>query len=135
MDSYPPQQGGSGYRVDRRVQLPSNLSEEERSFVPRFASLLERRGYEPVYGGGAPYALEFSLDEGPINIDATARLYRHGDTLVDVTERDGGPRILMNRSGVRQTAVQRCLEEFDSQLEDAPWGDDRNYPDARGYEW
>ena len=66
--------------------------------------------------GHAEYQLVFTIETGPINADATISLSHGGRVVAQAAGRDGGPRIILRRAEVVATAVQRALEQFDSQL-------------------
>lgn len=96
------------------IQAPSN--EREATHLPGVVGALQRNGFTPLRQGHAEYQLVFTIETGPINADATISLSQAGRVVAEARGRDGGPRIILNRSAVVATAVQHALEQFDSQL-------------------
>ena len=113
--SVPPAQREADRR-DRMVTMPMNPDMRERQYLPDVASVLEDADFSPVIDGGVPNQLEFDIDEGPINTVVTVRLIRRGQVFASAEGRDGGPRSLIDRSGVVRNAVHRCLRDFEDQL-------------------
>jgi hypothetical protein len=102
------------------VQMPADLDQREAAYMGEIASVLQRRGYQPVNGGYALYRLDFSIETGPVNADATLTLTQGPRVIAEATGRDGGPRIIFDREGVVRSAMTRCLEQFEPQLRGAP---------------
>jgi hypothetical protein len=96
------------------IQAPSN--EREATHLPGVVGALQRNGFTPIRHGHAEYQLVFTIETGPINADATISLSQAGRVVAQARGRDGGPRIILNRSAVVATAVQRALEQFDNEL-------------------
>lgn len=121
-------------QVDRRVQIPQPRNSYESTHLQQVVNLLRRNGFDPV-----PYAashrLYFTIETGPVNADATIRLYREGRTVVDAFGRDGGPMIIVDRSRVVRNAVDKALVEFEGQLrrQGSDWSYPTPYPSYPGY--
>ncbi len=96
--------------------MPNDLDQRESGYVGQIASLLQQHGYQPVNGGYADYQLNFTIETGPVNADATLTLHQGPRIVAQAKGRDGGPRIIFDRSGVVRNAVDRCLPQFASQL-------------------
>ena len=96
--------------------MPRNLDQREAGYLGMIGGMLEQNGYQPVNGGYADYELDFTIETGPVNADATLTL-RQGPRIINqATGRDGGPRIIIDRNGVVRNAVDRCLNEFAPRL-------------------
>lgn len=112
-------------KPDRSVSLPYEIGVRERQYLPDIADMLEEYNFHPVQYGGAPYKLDFTIDDGPINADTTITLYKHGQVLVRAQGRDGGPKMVFDRPGVIRRSFQRCLADFEDQLDRAArWDED-----------
>ncbi|MBL9113390.1 MAG: hypothetical protein JNJ83_00170 [Verrucomicrobiaceae bacterium] len=109
----PPGPGGPPVRT---VLMPNDLDEREVQYLGQIASILQRNGYQPANRGPAEYKLEFSIETGPVNADATLRLMSRSGIVAEATGRDGGPRIIFDRNGVARNAANRCFDEFEPQL-------------------
>ena len=100
----------------RTVLMPIDLDEREVQYVGQIASILQRNGYQPVDRGPAEYKIEFTIETGPVNADATLRLLGRSGIVAEATGRDGGPRIIFDRNGVARNAANRCFDQFEPQL-------------------
>ena len=98
------------------VLMPRNLDQREAGYLGRIATLLEQNGLRPVDGGFAEFQLDFSIETGPVNADAVLVMRDGPRVMAQAKGRDGGPRIILNRSGVVDNAVNACLSDFSAQL-------------------
>jgi hypothetical protein len=102
--------------------MPTDVDEREAGYLGQIANVLRRNGYEPVGGGYADHRLTFTIETGPVNADATLVLDQRGRVVAQATGREGGPRIIFDRSGVVRVAVDRCLANFEPQLRGPRYG-------------
>jgi hypothetical protein len=120
-------------QVDRRVQIPQPQNNYESAHLQQVVNVLRQSGFDPV-PYSANHRLYFTIETGPVNADATIRLYREGQVVVDAFGRDGGPLIIVDRARVVRNAVDRALAEFDSQLRRLPdWSRPTPYGSYPGY--
>jgi hypothetical protein len=125
----PPGPGGAGAAQRQpTVLLPYELDERETGYMRQITGMLRENGYQTVRGGYADYQLDFSIETGPVNADANLVLREGNRTVAQGFGRDGGPRIILNRNQVVRNAVDRCLAEFEPQLQNAR----RSYGGQRG---
>ena len=97
------------------VLMPLTLNDRSSQYVGRVDETLRRSGLEPVYRGSADMRLEFSIDEGPVNVDTYLRLVDRGRVVALGQARASGP-LLINRERVVQDSFYRALAQFESQL-------------------
>lgn len=123
----PPSSGetGPGIRPALAVLMPVPRNDYEARHLPQVFRALERHGYNPVSYGYPDLRLQFTIETGPVNADATITLLRGSRIIARAFGRDGGPRIIMDRSGVVLVAVDRALRDLDVQLGNAGpgWGE------------
>lgn len=110
---------GPGY-APPPVLMPLTLNDRSTQYVGRVDEALRRARLEPVYRGSADMRLEFSIDEGPVNVDTTLRLVDRGRVVAFGQARASGP-LLIQRERVVQDSFYRALAQFESQL-------NRSYP-------
>jgi hypothetical protein len=96
-----PPVGGPGYIPPQppRVLMPVDLNVREQAYVSEIENVLRRGGYDIIYRGDADHLLEFTIDEGPINVVTFIRLVDHGRTVGLGEGRASGPP-LINRNRI-----------------------------------
>ena len=133
----PPPPGGSGpgLRPALAVLMPMARNDYEARHLPQVARVLERHGYNPVSYGYPDLRLQFTIETGPVNADATITLLRGSRVIARAFGRDGGPRIIVDRSGVVASAMDRALRDLDVQLDRSGpgWGGPMPYGPTPGY--
>lgn len=112
-----PPVGGPGYvpPPPPRVLMPVNLNTREQAYVPEIENVLRRAGYDTIYRGDADHLLEFTIDEGPINVVTFIRLADHGRVVGLGEGRASGPPLL-NRNRVLEDSFYQALRMFESRL-------------------
>lgn len=125
-----PGYAGPGPRPAPRVLMPGGLSQNEARFVPEIEDALIRAGYRPTRDRSAEYALEFEVDDGPVNADTHLILYREGSEVARAYARVGGPRILLQRQEFIRQSFEKCLNDFEGQLGRSTHMDDWHRPDG-----
>jgi hypothetical protein len=113
----PPPTGGPGFNAPPppRVLMPIDLTVREQAYVPEIENVLRRAGYDPIYRGDADQLLEFTIDEGPINVLTFIRLVDHGRTVGLGEGRAAGPP-LINRNQVLADSFYQALRMFEGRL-------------------
>jgi hypothetical protein len=95
--------------------MPVSGTVRERAFVPQIEGVLQRNGLLPVYRGRTEMVLEFTIEEGPVNVDTYIRLIDHGRVAALGQGRACGPP-LINRNRVLEDSFLRALTDFERQL-------------------
>jgi hypothetical protein len=116
VDNQPfPPGGGLAPSPPPTVLMPVSGTVRERAFVPQIEGVLQRNGLVPVYRGRAEMVLEFTIEEGPVNVDTYIRLIDHGRVAALGQGRASGPP-LINRNRVLEDSFFRALTDFERQL-------------------
>jgi hypothetical protein len=112
-----PVPGGTGWvpPPPPKVLMPVDLSARERAYVPQVEDVLRRSGLDPVYRGSADLLLEFSIEEGPINVDTNLRLIDDDRVEALGQGRASGPP-LINRNGILEASFYQALRGFEGEL-------------------
>jgi hypothetical protein len=95
--------------------MPVDLTVREQAYAPQIEDILRRSGYDPIYRGNADLLLEFSIDEGPINVVTFIRLAEQGRVLALGEGRASGPPLL-NRNRILEDSFYQALRMFESQM-------------------
>jgi hypothetical protein len=111
-----PRRSGGQQQPERTVLVQPPNNEREATHLPQVVETLQRNGFTPVRRGYAQYEVGLLIETGPVNADATITLSQSGSVMAQARGRDGGTRIILNRSGVVANAVQKALQEFEPQL-------------------
>jgi hypothetical protein len=106
-----------GRRPPPKVLIPSGLGSSERELLPEVEDALSDSGLRPTYRTPADYVLAFEVDDGPVNADVHLRLLRHGEELAHAYARTGGPGILLHRREYIRKSFDKCLDQFEDQIE------------------
>jgi len=118
--------------------MPAELSERERLFIPQVDSAMRREGLVPVRNGKGDLQLDFSMSEGPININTRISLSEDEAVIITGNGRAAGAP-LIGRSSVAEKSFSEAFGEFDANLSryasSRGWGlsggnDSPAYPDA-----
>jgi len=122
-----------GPERDRRpeVSIPTDLSNSERRLIGAVEDALADAGYRPIRDDDAEFALEFEVDDGPVNADVHLRLLREGSLVVRSYARTGGPAIIFKRDEMIRDSFDKCLRDFERQL---PRTGDYDRPSRRDYD-
>ena len=107
--------GGFGAPPPPRVLMPMDVTVRQQPFMPMIEDVLRRSGYDPIYRGTADHLLEFTVEEGPINVVSFIRLVDHGRVVSMGEGRASGPPLL-NRNRVLEDSVYMALQRFESGL-------------------
>lgn len=112
-----PPVGGPGFAPPPppRVLMPVDLSMREQAYAPQIEDVLRRAGYDTVYRGNADMLLEFTIDEGPVNVVTFIRLVDHGRALALGEGRASGPP-LINRNRILEDSFYQALRMFESRV-------------------
>lgn len=112
-----PPVGGPGYvpPAPPRVLMPIDLNMREQAYLPEIENVLRRAGYETIYRGDADHLLEFTIEDGPINVVTFIRLADHGRTIGLGEGRASGPP-LINRNRVLEDSFFQALRMFEGRL-------------------
>jgi hypothetical protein len=112
-----PPVGGPGFipPPPPRVLMPVNLNPREQAYLPEIENVLRRAGYDTIYRGDADHLLEFTIDEGPINVVTFIRLADHGRVVGLGEGRASGPPLL-NRNRILEDSFYQALRMFESRL-------------------
>lgn len=111
----PPGPSGPGFIPPPTVLMPVAANAREGQYAPRVEDTLRRAGLEPVYRGPADMRLDFSILEGPVNVDTAISLQDRGRLVAQGMARASGPP-LMNRHRVVEDSFFQALGMFESQL-------------------
>ena len=112
-----PPVGGPGFVPPPlpRVLMPVDLTLREQAYAPQIEDVLRRGGYDPIYRGNADLLLEFTIDEGPINVVTFIRLTDHGRAVALGEGRASGPP-LINRNRILDDSFYQALRMFESRV-------------------
>lgn len=113
-----PPVSGPGYQPPR-VLMPLDLTVREQAYAPQVEDALRRAGYDPVFRGSADMLLEFTIEEGPVNVVTFIRLSDHGRLVALGEGRASGPPLL-NRNRVLEDSFYQALRQFESRLGGRP---------------
>ncbi len=107
--------------ADRRptVTMPAGLDATEQGYLSLITRSLTRAGLRPVTRDEADFQLAFSIVPGPINSDATIKLYHNGQTVARGAGKKGGVMYLLKRGERTNDAVNAALDQFENQLPSA----------------
>jgi hypothetical protein len=114
------------------VALPTELNDNEAKYLPEVEDVLADAGYRTTLGRVADYALDLSLEDGPVNADSAIRLRRREEIVAAGEARVGGPRIIFQRARVVAESFRQALAQFENALPPArstrpTWRDDSGY--------
>lgn len=110
-----PDSGGGVAPAPPMVLMPATSSVREQPFLPQVEGVLRRNGLDPVYRGRAEMLLEFTIEEGPVNVDTYLRLIDHGRVVALGQGRASGAP-LINRNRVLEDSFFRALSDFERQV-------------------
>jgi len=115
VDSNPYPGGGVAPPPPPTVLMPATASVREQAYIPQVEEVLRRNGLDPVYRGRTDMLLEFTIEEGPVNVDTYIRLIDQGRIAALGQGRANGPP-LINRNRVLEDSFFRALTDFERQL-------------------
>lgn len=115
-----------------RVLMPMDLTVRQQPFMPQIEAVLRRAGYDPIYRGAADHLLEFTVEEGPINVVTYLRLVDHG-RVVSMGEGQASGPPLLNRNRVLEDSFYLALQRFESGLLRRPGAPGAGAPSYPGY--
>ena len=115
-----------------RVSMPSRLNANEGRLIGEVEAALERNGLRPTNQGDGDYVLEFTVEDGPVNADATLTLYQRQSQVARGYARVGGPRIILQRQRVIREAFDAALRQFENELPRSGYGHDGYDRDGYG---
>lgn len=112
---FPGPGGGMAPPPPPTVLMPVTGSVREQAYIPEIENVLRRNGLDPVYRGRTDMLLEFTIEEGPVNVDTYIRLIDHGRAAALGQGRASGPP-LINRNRVLADSFYRALTDFEDQI-------------------
>ena len=116
------------------VGMPAKLSERERGYIGQVEGALRGAGYMPVRHGKGEMALDFTMEQGPINTDTTISLFQNERLVAEGRGRKGGVP-LIGRNRVADESFQQAFSSFQASL--PPGGASTDFPaggsDPLGY--
>jgi len=115
VDPTPYPVGGAAPPPPPTVLMPATATVREQAYLPQIEEVLRRNGLDPVYRGRTDMLLEFTIEEGPVNVDTYIRLIDQGRIAALGQGRANGPP-LINRNRVLDDSFFRALTDFERQL-------------------
>lgn len=112
---FPGAGGGLAPPPPPTVLMPATGSVREQAYLPEIENVLRRNGLDPVFRGRADMLLEFTIEEGPINVDTYIRLINQGRVAALGEGRANGPP-LINRNRVVADSFYLAMTNFEGQI-------------------